>query len=113
MSNITRRTIVKTATCGAVTAPFALMMARPAMAASHTVTIKGFKFSPADLTVSVGDTVRFVNEDGAPHTATAKGGFDTGRLNKGDSREITINTAGKQAYACQFHSNMKGSITAE
>ena len=38
-------------------------------AASHTVTIKGFKFSPAKLTIKAGDKVIFVNADGAAHTS--------------------------------------------
>lgn len=48
------------------------------------------------------DTVTFTNS--AAHTATAdEGGFDTGRLNKGDSGEITFATAGEFANHCEFH----------
>lgn len=83
-----------------------------AMAADHTVTIKSFKFSPAQITVAAGDTVTFVNEDGAPHTGTAlDGSFDTGRLNKGESGTVTLSSAGSIEYKCNFHPNMKGTIT--
>ncbi len=86
-------------------------LARPARAASHTVVIKSFKFSPAELTVAVGDTVVFENQDGAPHTGTGDS-FDTGRLNRGESGEVTISEAGAHDYICKFHPNMKGKIIA-
>ena len=88
-----------------------LALARPARAATHKVTIKSFKFSPAQINVAVGDTIVFENEDGAPHTATADA-FDTGRLNRGQSAEVEITSAGTHDYICKFHPNMKGSVTA-
>mgnify|MGYP000566124347 CR=1 FL=1 len=89
-----------------------VMAAAPAMAADHAVTIKGFAFSPATLTVAAGDTVTFTNEDGAPHTATAAdGSFDTGRIDGGGSATVTVG-GGDHAYKCNFHSSMKGTISA-
>lgn len=94
-------------------APLAFGMTGPARAATHNVSIRGFAFVPDALTVAVGDTVVFTNEDGAPHTATANdGSFDTGRLSRDESGSITINTAGRVEYICAFHSSMKGAITA-
>lgn len=93
-------------------APIALGAAGPARAATHTVTIKGFAYSPATLTVAAGDTIVFTNTDSAPHTATARdGSFDTGRLNRGDSAEVTLGEAGVHDYVCAFHGSMTGSIT--
>jgi plastocyanin len=83
-----------------------------AFAAEHAVTIKGFAFMPASLEVAVGDTVVFTNEDGAPHTATG-GGFDTGTLKSGETGTVTISAAGEIDYKCNFHSSMKGKITAK
>src|SRR5215470_14425713 len=42
---------------------------------THTVMIKNFAFVPNNLTVSIGDTVVWKNEDSAPHTATTDIGF--------------------------------------
>lgn len=89
----------------------------PAIAAhaatDHAVTIKGMKFSPADLTVGVGDTVTFTNMDGAPHTGTADdGSFETGKLAKGTSATVTIAAAGDFAFHCKIHPAMKGVIHA-
>ncbi|MEM8542238.1 MAG: cupredoxin family copper-binding protein [Pseudomonadota bacterium] len=83
-----------------------------AMAADHQVTIKSFKFSPAQISVAAGDTITFINEDGAPHTGTAlDGSFDTGRLNKGESGTVTLANAGTVEFKCSFHPNMKGTVT--
>lgn len=113
MSDITRRAALRLGLAAVAAAPLALAGARPARAATHQVTIKGFAFEPNSLNVAVGDTIVFTNEDGAPHTATADdGSFDTGRLNRGKSGEITVGAAGTHSYFCKFHPNMKGSITA-
>ena len=39
---------------------------------THTVAIRELKFQPAVLTVKVGDTVEWKNDDIVPHTATDK-----------------------------------------
>lgn len=85
-----------------------------AVAADHKVTIKGFRFEPAALSLAVGDTVTFTNEDSAPHTATAgDGAFDTGRLGKGQSATVTVSAAGQHDYTCLIHPMMKGTVTAK
>ncbi len=106
MSDLTRRSLIGLATI----APLAI--ATSARAATHEVIISGFSFSPAELDVAAGDIVRFVNQDSAPHTATADGGaFDTGRLNNGDAKEVEI-PAGEHSYKCLFHPAMTGTIRA-
>lgn len=88
--------------------------ATPVLAADHAVSIKGMRFDPPVLTVAVGDTITFTNEDGAPHTATAgNGAFDTGRLNRGESATVTVATAGAHDYICEIHPMMKGTVTAQ
>lgn len=92
--------------------PLVIASARRAEAATHQVSIKNMKFSPAALTVAPGDQITFTNEDGAPHTATATdGSFDTGRLAKGESATITAPAAGEYAYICAVHPMMKGTLT--
>ena len=98
----------------AAAAAFSLLLAVPALAASHAVEIKGMKFSPANLEVAAGDTVTFTNQDSAPHTATANdGSFDTGRLGKGESGTVTIGGAGSFDYFCEIHRSMTGRIAAQ
>lgn len=81
-----------------------------ANAADHTVTITDFSFQPAILTIAAGDTVTFVNKDGAPHTATQKGGFDTDRLKKNQDASLAFSKAGTFDYFCKFHRKMTGQI---
>lgn len=85
-----------------------------AHAADHVVTIANFKFQPANLTIAAGDSVTFVNKDGAPHTATQNDGvFDTGRLAKNAKSKLTFASAGAFSYFCQVHPGMKGKITVK
>lgn len=84
---------------------------QPASSASDTVTIKDFKFGPATLNVKHGAKVTVTNSDSTTHTATADdGAFDTGDLDPGSSKTITLSKAGRYAYHCQIHSFMKGTI---
>ena len=80
-------------------------------AGATSVPIKDFAFKPASVTVSVGDTVTWTNQDQAPHTATANdGSFDTGNLDKGQSGSHTFSKAGTFAYICSVHPSMKGTV---
>lgn len=82
--------------------------------ADHVVEIKGMAFSPKNLTVKAGETIKFINMDSAPHTASAKdGSFGTGRLKKGESAMVKISTTGDINYFCKVHPSMKGSVTAK
>src|SRR5262245_54769364 len=92
----------------------ALGFAGHALAAEESVSIEGFAFDPAGLTVDVGDTVTWTNGDDIAHTATADGGsFDTGTLANGESGSATFNTAGTFPYHCSIHAQMTGTITVE
>jgi len=89
-------------------------LARPATAhaANDTsVTISDFKFTPASITIHVGDTVTWTNNGPSAHTATANdGSFNTGVLQKGHSASQTFTTAGTFTYICQIHPFMHGTI---
>lgn len=79
----------------------------------HTVTIDATRFQPADLKVRVGDTVIWVNKDLFPHTATARGVFDSGSIAADSSWRYTVATSGITEYDCTFHPTMKGRLLAE
>jgi len=59
--------------------------------------------------VTPGTVVTWTNEDSAPHTATGDN-FDTGMLNRGDSKSVTVDTPGTYDYICAHHPSMKGSV---
>ena len=76
------------------------------------IAIEKFKFVPETVTVEVGTTVTWTNEDAAPHTATADdGSFDTGNLRRGDAGTFTFRKPGSYAYFCEFHKFMRAKIT--
>ncbi len=78
------------------------------------VQILDFQFEPTNLTVEVGSTVTFTNEDDFAHTAEADdGSFDTGNLDGGAAGDITFDEAGEYPYFCAIHNYMKGTITVE
>ncbi|MEP2945861.1 MAG: cupredoxin family copper-binding protein [Lentilitoribacter sp.] len=109
--NLTRRMLVNGVAVTAAT----LLPGQSVWAATkpqiHIVKIKRFKFEPKNLSVKVGDTIRWVNEDLAPHTATANElGWDTGELVKNQKAEITVTGGMETRYFCAFHPHMKGSI---
>jgi plastocyanin len=78
--------------------------------ATRTVVIEGLKFVPEALTVRRGDTVVWINKDPYPHTATAKGVFDSGSIAEGQSWKYTASNPGEHPYLCTFHPNMKGRL---
>ena len=79
---------------------------------THHVEISGFKFTPDRLEVSVGDTITWINQDIASHTATAsKGGWDTGELVKGAEASITVTAGMEASYFCAFHPMMKAQLS--
>src|SRR5215207_2592984 len=80
-------------------------------AASDSVTIADFQFTPAQITIDQGDTVTWTNNGPSAHSATAPdGSFDTGILPAGESRSHTFSDAGTFSYICTPHPNMHGTI---
>jgi plastocyanin len=75
--------------------------------------------SPADfsvnvLTVKVGTTVTWTNEDSMVHTVTDAGGtFDSGLLQGGDRWSYTFATAGEFEYFCGPHPWMRAKVIVE
>ena len=80
-------------------------------AASGSVAISDFQFSPAQITIDQGDSVTWTNNGPTAHSATAPdGSFDTGIFPAGQSRSHTFNDAGTFSYICTPHPNMQGTI---
>ncbi|HZO79110.1 MAG TPA: cupredoxin family copper-binding protein [Solirubrobacteraceae bacterium] len=80
-------------------------------ASDPRVTIADFSFTPASVTVHVGDTVQWFNNGPSAHTATAdNGSFNTGVLQKGQSASVTFHSPGTFAYHCAIHPFMHGTV---
>lgn len=80
------------------------------------VSIKDFKFRPADLTVAPGAKITVTNNDTTTHTMTATKGkaFDTGDIAPGKSATFTApSKAGGYPYDCTIHPFMTGTLTVK
>ncbi len=78
-----------------------------------TVSIDNFTFSPAELTVKVGTTVTWKNQDDIPHTVVSAGKFKSKALDTDDSYAFTFTAAGDYGYFCSLHPHMTGKIKVE
>jgi len=79
-----------------------------------SVVAADLAFNPAELTVAVGETITFTNNDGFAHTFTADNGeFDSDNVDSGGTFEFTPEAAGGIPFHCKIHSNMTGTITVE
>jgi plastocyanin len=105
-----RTQIIRALGGGAVVAA---LVAGTALGADQAVAIGGFAFSPASVTVSVGDTVTWTNNDPQTHTATADdASWNSGNIaGGGGTKAVTLTTAGTFPYHCAIHSSMTGTVT--
>ena len=77
------------------------------------VAIKNYAFAPASLSVPVGTTVTWTNDDTAPHTVTVSSGpvtFSSPTLQKGDTYTFTFTTPGTYSYYCAVHPSMVAKV---
>lgn len=76
------------------------------------VDIKNFAYSPSTITIPVGGTITWTNNDSTFHTVTAQDRkvLQSGTMKPGASYTQTFKTAGTYEYFCEFHANMKGTI---
>ena len=86
----------------------------PIQPAQRVVVIREMKYQPADLSVHVGETVVWKNEDIFPHTVSAMDqSFDSGTIQPGASWTYVAKTAGVHLYVCKPHPNMKARLVVE
>src|ERR1700719_1236449 len=78
---------------------------------ANVVTIDNFTFTPPELTVAVGTTVKWVNHDDIPHLVVNKDkAFRSTALDTDDSFSYTFASAGTFDYFCALHPQMVGKV---
>jgi amicyanin len=83
----------------------------PSPQGGTAVAIADFKFSPATLTVPVGTTVTWTNQDEEPHTIAAKdGSFHSPGMDTHGTYSFTFTTPGSYDYICSIHPFMAGTV---
>ncbi|HJU91094.1 MAG TPA: cupredoxin family copper-binding protein [Gemmatimonadaceae bacterium] len=105
------------AVCGALLALPAAGAARSAAYSAksrpvaRTVAIASFAFAPGNVTVSVGDTVVWRNDDIVPHTATASdSSWDSGIVQPKGTWRMVARARGEWKYICALHPSMRGTL---
>ena len=89
----------------------ALQAPRPTNHKPHTVTVSGFRFSPAELAVSVGDSVVWTNSDALLHTTAAdSGAWSSPEMRQGDRFTFVASSVGRFPYHCAAHPVMRATI---
>jgi plastocyanin len=90
-------------------------------AVTKSISIGDNFFSPSNLTVSVGDTVQWVNNGNVVHTTTSGTPssnpgqlFDSGNLSRGETFSFRFTAPGSFQYFCRIHGiSMSGTITVQ
>ncbi len=98
-----------------------LVISTSVMAAEHVVLQKGKAFVEngavvESLTLAVGDSIRFVNEDPYFHNIFSLSDlstFDLGSFPQGDSRTVTFDKAGSVEIECAIHPEMYMEVTIQ
>jgi plastocyanin len=88
-----------------------LLLPPDADAATTTVNVQMFGFSPTSATVGLSGRVTWQFKDTVDHTTTSDQGFwNSGRKSEGEHYSITLRAAGTFTYHCAIHTEMTGKI---
>jgi plastocyanin len=90
-----------------------VVLAPPAQAVPHAITIANYAFSPADDTITQGDSVTWTNTDQAPHDVTVTSGpaaIHSPTITTGQSWTYTFTTPGTYSYICSIHPDMHATL---
>lgn len=77
------------------------------------VVIAGYQYQPAEISIKVGDAVRWTNQEKrTSHSVLfpAEGGLESERLFPQESWERRFEKAGRYDYHCGPHPEMKGVV---
>ncbi len=86
----------------------------PTTSPTHTISIDGVRFEPAEIHVQAGERIVWVNKDPFAHTVTATTRrFDSKALAAGAHWSYVARHRGRYEYICTLHPTMKGTIVVE
>ena len=75
------------------------------------VSISGFRFAPAELTVAIDDTVVWTNDDALAHTTSAdSGAWSSPEMRQGERFRFVAVRAGRFPYHCSAHPVMRATL---
>ena len=78
---------------------------------ANTISVKDFLFGPSELTVPVGTTVKWINNDDIPHNVVDSGkSFRSKPFDTNETFSFTFDKAGTFNYFCSLHPKMVGKV---
>ena len=111
MRNILQAAVFALGLMAASDPAMAAQAAPAAAAAGPTVKIDNFVFGPEALTVAVGTTVTWINQDDIPHTVVANDKTFRSKVLDSDERfSFTFTKPGEYGYFCSLHPHMTGKV---
>ena len=96
--------------------PSLVLIASISFAEEHTILQQNQQFSVEALTIKVGDTVHFQNQDDIFHNVFSLSDiitFDLGSYPKGESKAVVFDTPGEVEVECAIHPEMFMTVTVE
>ncbi len=87
----------------------------------NQISLAGTAFSPETITIAVGETIEFTNDDGRSHrivegengTEVSDPAFEAVSLASGDTGGVTFTEAGTYQLTCTIHSSMAMTVIVE
>lgn len=77
----------------------------------QVITMKGGVYSPADITLTPGARITWINDDNITHTVTSDNGlFSSGDIQAGGRYTVQLDSIGSYRYSCIYHPGMTGVI---
>ena len=78
----------------------------------NTIIIKNFEFNPSEITIQQGTTLKWINEDSAPHNIKSDI-INSDTFGLGGLFEFKFENTGIYDYICGIHPYMKGRVIVE
>lgn len=108
-------------TASVVIAVVLLVAGSPAVTANNQpsalnaeIKIDNFVFGPQTITVSVGATVTWTNNDDIPHTTVSTDGvFKSKVMDTDETFSFKFTKAGTYSYYCSVHPKMTGKVVVQ
>ena len=110
-TKVARALLLSLASCAAILGLSMVGIGLKADPAGSPVKIVNFTFDPGTVTVKVGTTVTWINQDDIPHMVVDKDGkFHSAALDTNDKFSETFSIPGTYGYFCGLHPRMTGKV---
>ena len=101
-------------TVGSGTSPTTVASGSAGSASTVQVIMNNKAYNPATVTIKVGDTVTWVNQDSPQHDVIADNGeFKSSLFDKGGTFGFSFTKAGTNPYHSSLHPGMNGTVVVQ